>query len=256
VDIGRIKNNQLLLPKKKRHFQLENLFEIEISTMQAIRKVVGSTVGRSATVQARSMSSLKLPDLSWDFGELEPVISSEIMTLHYTKHHQAYVTNGNIALEKLAEAQHKKDTAAIIALQGAIRFNCGGHLNHSIFWKNLCSPKKGGGQLEKGELRTKIETQFGSLEKLQTQMSAATVGVQGSGWGWLGYDKASDRLVVTSTPNQDPLQPTTGLVPLLGIDVWEHAYYLQYKNVRPDYVKEIWKVVNWADVENNLRGAK
>jgi len=230
-------------------------FFITKKTMQALRKV-GSTLGRSTVVQARAMSSLKLPDLSWDFGELEPVISSEIMTLHYTKHHQAYVTNGNIALEKLAEAQHKNDTAAIIALQGAIRFNCGGHLNHSIFWKNLCSPKKGGGHLEKGELRTKIETQFGSLEKLQTQMSAATVGVQGSGWGWLGYDKASDRLVVTSTPNQDPLQPSTGLVPLLGIDVWEHAYYLQYKNVRPDYVKEIWKVVNWADVENNLRGAK
>eukprot|EP00605_Chrysophyceae_sp_TOSAG23-4_P002022 GSChrysophyteH1.ASY1.ANO1.2237.1 assembled CDS len=174
------------------------------------------------------MSSLKLPDLPWDFGELEPVISSEIMTLHYTKHHQAYVTNGNVALDKLAEAQHNNDTAAIIGLQ----------------------------ELGDGELRNKIEAQWGGLDALQQQMSAATVAVQGSGWGWLGYDKATDRLVVTTTANQDPLQPTTGLVPLLGIDVWEHAYYLQYKNVRPDYVKEIWKVVNWSDVESNLRNAK
>ena len=160
------------------------------------------------------------------------MISSEIMTLHYTKHHQAYVTNGNVALDKLAEAQHNNDTAAIIGLQGALKFNCGGHLNHSIFWKNLASPSKGGGELGDGELRNKIEAQWGGLDALQQQMSAATVAVQGSGWGWLGYDKATDRLVVTTTANQDPLQPTTGLVPLLGIDVWEHAYYLQYKNVR------------------------
>ena len=101
-----------------------------------------------------------------------------------------------------------------------------------------------------------IENQWGDLDTLQTTLSAATVGVQGSGWGWLGYDKAGKKLVVTTTPNQDPLEPTTGIVPLLGIDVWEHAYYLQYKNVRPDYVKEIWKVVNWADVSERLAAAK
>jgi len=198
---------------------------------------------------------LKLPDLPYDFGALELVISAEIMQLHYTKHHQAYVTNGNVAMEKLQEAQHKGDVGAVIGLQNAIKFNCGGHLNHSIFWKNLAPPSKGGGHLADGQLKTMIETQFGSLDALQTTMSAATVGVQGSGWGWLGYDKAGKRLVVTTTPNQDPLQPTTGLVPLLGIDVWEHAYYLQYKNVRPDYVKHIWKVVNWADVESRLKTA-
>jgi Fe-Mn family superoxide dismutase len=204
----------------------------------------------------RAMSSLKLPDISWDFGDLEPVISAEIMELHYTKHHQAYVNNGNLAMEKLAEATHKGDTASIIAMQNAIRFNCGGHINHTIFWKNLCSPKNGGGHLDNGELRTMIESQWGDLETMQNTMSATTVGVQGSGWGWLGYDKATQKLVVTTTPNQDPLQPTTGLVPLLGIDVWEHAYYLDYKNVRPDYVKEIWKVVNWADVSERLAEAK
>eukprot|EP00606_Chrysophyceae_sp_TOSAG23-5_P000913 GSChrysophyteH2.ASY1.ANO1.638.1 assembled CDS len=202
------------------------------------------------------MSSLKLPDLPWDFGELEPVLSTEVMTLHYTKHHQAYVTNGNIALDQLAEAQHNNDTAKILALQPALKFNCGGHINHTLFWKNLAAPSKGGGHLGDGELKTMIDAQFGNLENLQDQMKAKTVGVQGSGWGWLGFDKAENKLVVTSTANQDPLQPTTGLVPLLGIDAWEHAYYLDYRNVRPDYVNEIWKIVNWADVEKNLREAK
>ena len=221
------------------------------------RKMIRGASGLiKATQNARAMSSLKLPDIDWDFGDLEPVISAEIMELHYTKHHQAYVTNGNLAMEKLAEATHKGDTASIIAMQNAIRFNCGGHINHTIFWKNLASPKNGGGHLDNGELRTMIENQWGDLDTLQTTLSAATVGVQGSGWGWLGYDKAGKKLVVTTTPNQDPLEPTTGIVPLLGIDVWEHAYYLQYKNVRPDYVKEIWKVVNWADVSERLAAAK
>jgi len=224
--------------------------------MQAIRRT--ATLGKSAAVKAhaRSMSSLKLPDLPWDFGELEPVLSTEVMTLHYTKHHQAYVTNGNIALDQLAEAQHSGDTAKVLALQPALKFNCGGHINHTLFWKNLAAPSKGGGHLADGELKTMIDAQFGGLENLQAQIKAKTVGVQGSGWGWLGFDKADNKLVVTSTANQDPLQPTTGLVPLLGIDAWEHAYYLDYRNVRPDYVNEIWKIVNWADVENNLREAK
>jgi superoxide dismutase, Fe-Mn family len=107
-----------------------------------------------------------------------------------------------------------------------------------------------------GDLNNMIKAQFGSLEAFQKTMSAATVGVQGSGWGWLGYDKPNNRLVIAACPNQDPLQGTTGLVPLLGIDVWEHAYYLQYKNVRPDYVNNIWKIVNWNDVSERLRVAK
>jgi superoxide dismutase, Fe-Mn family len=206
---------------------------------------------RSAT---RAMSSMKLPDLPYDFGDLEPVISAQIMELHHQKHHNAYVTNGNIALEKLQESLHKGDNAGVISAQQAIRFNCGGHINHSIFWKNLCNPKDS--YLEDGELKTMIESQWGDVETMQNTMSAATVGVQGSGWGWLGYDKTNNKLAIATTPNQDPLQPTTGLVPLFGIDVWEHAYYLDYKNVRPDYVKEIWKAVNWKDVAANLKDAK
>ena len=185
--------------------------------MQATRGFLRVGGSLSKVNAGRAMSTLKLPDISWDFGDLEPVISAEIMELHYTKHHQAYVTNGNLAMEKLAEATHKGDTASIIAMQNAIRFNCGGHINHTIFWKNLASPKNGGGHLDNGDLRTMIENQWGDVDTLQTTLSAATVAVQGSGWGWLGYDKTGKKLVVTTTPNQDPLEPTTGFVPLLLI---------------------------------------
>merc|ERR1712187_867331 len=195
-----------------------------------------------------------LPDFPYDYGALEPVISAEIMTLHHSKHHNTYVTNLNVANEKLAEAMHNEDTSAIIGLQGALKFNGGGHLNHSIFWQNLC-PVSESGEPE-GELLEAINRDFGSVAAMQEKLSGATVAVQGSGWGWLGYNKGAGKLQIATCANQDPLEATTGLVPLFGIDVWEHAYYLQYKNVRPDYVKEIFKVANWKDVAKRLAAAK
>nr|AQQ11199.1 mitochondrial manganese superoxide dismutase [Bursaphelenchus mucronatus]AQQ11200.1 mitochondrial manganese superoxide dismutase [Bursaphelenchus mucronatus]AQQ11202.1 mitochondrial manganese superoxide dismutase [Bursaphelenchus mucronatus] len=192
-----------------------------------------------------------LPDLPYDYGALEPVISAEIMQLHHQKHHATYVNNLNQAEEKSHEALAKGDLRTAIALQGALKFNGGGHINHSIFWTNL---SKDGGE-PTGELLAQIKRDFGSVEKLQERLSAATVAVQGSGWGWLGYNKTDKRLQVATCANQDPLEPTTGLVPLFGIDVWEHAYYLQYKNVRPDYVKSIWKVANWKNVDERYQNA-
>ncbi|CAM9862986.1 unnamed protein product [Phaeothamnion confervicola] len=189
-----------------------------------------------------------LPSLPYDFGALEPVISAQIMQTHYEKHHQMYVNNLNVAMDKLADAEAKGDVTAVLQQQQAIKFNGGGHINHSIFWQNLAPPSAGGGELGDDPLKAAIMAQFGSLDGLQSKMSAASVGVQGSGWGWLGYDKVSASLRITTCANQDPLEATTGLVPLLGIDVWEHAYYLQYKNLRPDYVKGIWGIINWADV--------
>lgn len=197
----------------------------------------------------------KLPELPYDFSALEPVISAEIMQLHYSKHHNAYVTNLNIALEKYHEAESKGDLAAMIALQQAIKFNGGGHVNHSIFWTNLAPASQGGGELPTGELAQAIQSEFGSVDVLIEKMSTASVGIQGSGWGWLGLNKSLNRLVLATCSNQDPLS-TLGFVPLLGIDVWEHAYYLQYKNVRPDYVKNIWKIVNWKNVEERFQHAK
>jgi superoxide dismutase, Fe-Mn family len=196
----------------------------------------------------------KLPELPYDFSELEPVISGEIMNLHYSKHHQTYVNNLNRALEQYKEAEQKQDIAAQIALQENIKFNGGGHVNHSIFWTNLISEKNGGGVLEKGVLLDAITHEFGSVENFIQDFSTKATAIQGSGWGWLGFNKAKKRLEIATCSNQDPLS-TKGLVPLLGVDVWEHAYYLQYKNVRAEYVKAIWKIVNWKNVESRFLDA-
>ncbi|KAJ8601354.1 hypothetical protein CTAYLR_004992 [Chrysophaeum taylorii] len=202
-----------------------------------------------------SRSKFTLPDLPYGYGELAPVISGEIMELHHSKHHNTYVTNLNVAAEKLETATAAGDITGIIAAQSAIKFNGGGHLNHTIFWQNLAPPAKGGGAPPTGALAAAIDAQFGSLEEMQKRLSAVTIAVQGSGWGWLGYDKANKKLALATCPNQDPLEATTGLVPLFGIDVWEHAYYLDYKNVRPDYVNAIWKIANWADVATRYQAA-
>merc|ERR1712072_892002 len=195
-----------------------------------------------------------LPDLPYDYNALEPVISAEIMQLHHSKHHQTYVNNYNVAEEKLADAVSKGDASTVIGLQGALKFNGGGHINHSIFWQNLC-PTSDSGE-PSPELMAAIERDFGSLDSLKEKLSASTVAVQGSGWGWLGLNKAANKLQIAACANQDPLEATTGLVPLFGIDVWEHAYYLQYKNVRPDYVKAIFDVANWKDVAARLAAAQ
>lgn len=197
----------------------------------------------------------KLPDLGYDFNALEPVISAEIMMLHYSKHHAAYVANLNKALEQLAEAEQKNDLPAQIALQSAIKFNGGGNINHSIFWTNLAPPNKGGGTPPNGELAKAINQDFGSLDKFIETFSAKTTAIQGSGWGWLGYNKANHRLEIATCDNQDPVV-LKGLTPILGIDVWEHAYYLQYKNVRADYVKAIWQIINWKNAEERYSQAK
>lgn len=218
-----------------------------------IRRAVGTHKSAVVCGIGAQRSKHTLPDLPYDYNALEPVISAEIMQIHHSKHHATYVTNLNVAEEKLAEAQAKKDVSAIIALGPALRFNGGGHLNHSIFWQNLC---KGGTGEPSGPLADAIKRDFGSFDNMKTRLSASTVAVQGSGWGWLGYNKTSKRLEIATCANQDPLEATTGLVPLFGIDVWEHAYYLQYKNVRPDYVNAIYKVANWDDVAQRLQKAQ
>lgn len=190
------------------------------------------------------MSKYTLPGLPYDYGDLEPAISGDIMEIHHKKHHQAYVNKLNEALDKYGSLE----LADQIALLQAIKFNGGGHVNHSIFWTNLAPVGKGGGEMVEGNLKKEIDKTFGSLESMIEKFNAKTAVVQGSGWGWLGYCKERSMLCIETCANQDPLS-TKGLVPLLGIDVWEHAYYLQYKNARPEYLKNIWKVVNWKNVE-------
>ncbi|XP_076445392.1 superoxide dismutase [Mn], mitochondrial-like [Babylonia areolata] len=194
-----------------------------------------------------------LPDLPYDYNALEPYISADIMKLHHQKHHATYVNNLNVAEEKLAEAVQKKDIQTVISLQPALKFNGGGHINHSIFWEVLAP--QGGGE-PTGDLLAQIRQDYGSFENMKKELVTSTVAVQGSGWGWLGYNPQSGRLRIAACANQDPLQATTGLVPLFGIDVWEHAYYLQYKNVRPDYVNAIFNIVNWNNVAQRFADAK
>jgi Fe-Mn family superoxide dismutase len=198
----------------------------------------------------------QLPNLPYDYKALEPVISAEIMQLHHQKHHNAYVTNLNTALEKYEQAEAKEDLNTMISLQPAIRFNGGGHINHSIFWTNLAPKNQGGGGTPQGELADAIKERWGSFESFIETFNTTAAPVQGSGWCWLAMCPKSGRLSIATCANQDPLEGTTGCSPLLGIDVWEHAYYLQYKNARPDYLKAIWQVVNWANVSQRYSKCK
>ena len=230
-----------------------------------LRTLAGSTFAVTALGnQAFAESSNKIlaetapfkqAPLPYDFGDLEPTISAEIMNLHYSKHHQGYVNNLNKALEQYAEASQKHDLPMIESLLSAIKFNGGGHINHSIFWTNLAPKNKEGGIPPNGALAEAINKDFGSFQNLVDQLSAKSIAIQGSGWGWLGYDKTHNRLTLATCDNQDPLV-IKGLVPLLGIDVWEHSYYLQYKNVRADYVKAIWNIINWKNVAERYEKAK
>ncbi|HRD55551.1 MAG TPA: superoxide dismutase [Parachlamydiaceae bacterium] len=197
----------------------------------------------------------KLPELPYALNALEPIISEEIMNLHYNKHHLAYVNNLNTAITQYQEAEKKQDLQAMVALQSAIKFNGGGHINHSIFWTNLSPENKEGGKYkEESALAEAINKQFNSKEKFIEQFSQKATAIQGSGWAWLGFNKAKGTLEIQTCDNQDPLS-TKGLIPLLGIDVWEHAYYLQYKNVRADYVKAIWNIINWKNVAERYEKA-
>lgn len=210
-----------------------------------------SLICRGLAALTSIRTKVTLPDLPYDYAALEPVICREIMELHHSKHHNAYVTNYNAAKDQLDEAVAKQDTNKIISLQGALRFNGGGHINHSIFWKNL-SPDR---SEPSDKLKNAIIKDFKSLDNLKAELKVAAVGVQGSGWAWLGLNKKNGALQVIQCPNQDPLQASTGLVPLFGIDVWEHAYYLQYKNLRPNYIDALWDIVNWKDVSVRYESA-
>nr|QBO71396.1 superoxide dismutase 2 [Pleurotus ostreatus] len=191
-----------------------------------------------------------LPPLPYAYDALEPFISKEIMTLHHTKHHQTYVNSLNAAEAAYAKASTPKER---IALQAALKFNGGGHINHSLFWTNLAPSKsegKGnGGVLAAGPLSDAIVRAFGTLDNLKKEFNATTAGIQGSGWGWLGYNPSTKLLEVVTTANQDPLLTH---VPIIGVDIWEHAFYLQYKNVKADYLNAIWSVINFEEAEKRL----
>jgi Fe-Mn family superoxide dismutase len=198
------------------------------------------------------MPTYVLPDLDYDFGALEPHISGEVMELHHSGHHKGYVEKANETLEKLDEARAKQDFTRISAFEKALAFNLSGHVLHTLFWQNL-SPD--GGDKPTGDLGAAIDEHFGSFDALKAQMSQAVVTVQGSGWGALAWEPLGQRLYVEQIYDHQGNVGQSGQN-LLVIDAWEHAYYLQYKNVRPDYVKAIWNIVNWADVSERFERAR
>lgn len=204
------------------------------------------------------MTKFTLPALSFGFDALEPVIDQKTMEIHHGKHHQTYVNNLNAALEGY-EALSDKTLEELLAnidalpttIQSAVRNNGGGHFNHSLFWAVLTTPSEN--NLPTGELAAAIEKKFGNFEKFQDEFTQAATGRFGSGWAWLVVNKEK-KIEVTSTPNQDsPIM--TGEAAILGLDVWEHAYYLAYQNRRPDYISNFFKVVNWDIVSSKYAAA-
>jgi Fe-Mn family superoxide dismutase len=198
------------------------------------------------------MTTYTLPDLPYDFGALEPHYSGKILELHHDKHHAAYVKGTNDTLDKLAEARAKQDFGALVGLQKTLAFNLSGHVLHSLFWTNL-SPD-GGGKPD-GELAAAIDEDFGSFDAFKAQLTNATTTVQGSGWGSLAWEPLGQRLYIEQIYDHQGNVGRSG-VNLLVFDAWEHAYYLQYLNVRADYVEALWSIVNWQDVSDRFAKAR
>ncbi|MDR0483531.1 MAG: superoxide dismutase [Cellulomonadaceae bacterium] len=198
------------------------------------------------------MPAYTLPDLTYDYSALEPYISGRIMELHHSKHHNAYVTGANTAIEQLEEARATGNLSAVNQLEKNLAFNLGGHINHTALWANM-SPDAGGEP--HGEIADAITEHFGSFAAFKAQFTAVGAGVQGSGWAILAWDSVGERLVIVQLyDHQGNL--TLGMVPIVLLDCWEHAYYLDKLNVRADYIAAWWNLVNWEDANERLARAK
>ena len=198
------------------------------------------------------MPNYILPDLRYDYGALEPHISGKIMELHHDKHHAAYVKGANTALEKLDEARDKEDFSRLAALEKALAFNLSGHVLHSLFWQNLTP--KGGGR-PSGELAAAIDEHFGGFEKLQKQMNEVAATIMGSGWAALVWEPVGRRLLTTQIYDHQSNLAQAG-VPILVLDAWEHAFYLQYQNRKTEFFQAIWNVWNWQDASERFESAR
>ena len=198
------------------------------------------------------MAKYTLPDLDYDYGALEPHISGQIMELHHGKHHKTYVEKANDTLDKLAESRDKQDFSRLAGLEKALAFNLSGHVLHSIFWKNL-TPKGGGRPT--GELLDLINRDFGGFEGFQKQMTEVAATVMGSGWAALVWEPLAQRLLTCQIYDHQS-NIGQGSLPLMVIDAWEHAYYLQYKNAKTEFFNAVWHLWNWQDVASRLQAAR
>ena len=198
------------------------------------------------------MADYTLPELGYDYAALEPHISARIMELHHDKHHKAYVDGANTALAKLAEARDAQDFANINKLEKDLAFNLAGHVNHTVFWTNLSAD---GGGTPEGELSAAIDDNFGSFDKFTAHFTAAAAGIQGSGWGALVWDSLGQKLLVQQYYDHQG-NFATGTVPILLLDMWEHAFYLDYVNVKADYIKAFWNIADWSNVAQRFSAAR
>ena len=206
------------------------------------------------------MGKYTLPEMPYAYDALEPHLDAQTMEIHHSKHHQKYTDGMNGALEKLSPELQEKDIEEILSninqvpdeVKGAINFNGGGYDNHKLFWNSM---KQNGGGEPTGAIADAINDSFGSFAEFKELFSSKTAPIQGSGWGWLVYNPNSGKVEYKAMPNQTSPR-TEGLVPLLGLDVWEHAYYLKYQNKRPDYIAAWWNVINWDEVNDRFSKAK
>jgi Fe-Mn family superoxide dismutase len=198
------------------------------------------------------MAQYRLPDLPYDYGALEPHISGKIMELHHDKHHKTYVDGANAAIEQLDEAREKSDFTRLSALEKALAFNLSGHILHSLFWQNM-APKAGG--KPEGELAQAIQRDFGGFDQLKRQLSQAAATVMGSGWAALVWEPLGKRLLTTQIYDHQSNLSQAG-IPLLVIDAWEHAFYLQYQNRKAEFFDAVWNVWNWKDVADRFAAAR
>lgn len=198
------------------------------------------------------MNDYVLPDLPYDYAALEPHISGEIMQLHHDKHHRAYVNGANEAIEELEEARRVNDFTRIAAVEHRLAFNVSGHVLHSLFWQNLIS---GGGGRPQGALAEQIHRDFGSFETFRTQMGRAAATITGSGWAALAWDPAGMRLLTVQIHDHQS-EMTQGSIPIMVLDAWEHAYYLQYRADKTRYFEAVWKLWNWEDIGTRFETAR
>ncbi|KAF2754697.1 manganese and iron superoxide dismutase [Pseudovirgaria hyperparasitica] len=226
---------------------------LRTTALRSALRTATTTSSKKAALSGMTITRGKatLPDLPYDYGALEPAISGQIMELHHSKHHNTYVTSLNNFSTQLAEAQAGQDYQKQIALQPLINFHGGGHINHSLFWENLAPKSQGGGEPPAGALAKEIDESFGSLDGLKEKMNTALAGIQGSGWAWLVQDTQTGKIGIKTYANQDPV--VGQFRPLLGIDAWEHAYYLQYQNRKAEYFGAIWDVINWKAAEKRFK---
>ncbi len=190
------------------------------------------------------MARYVLPELRYDYGALEPHVSARIMELHHGKHHAAYVVNANTALERLEEARAAGDFQRIAHLERTLAFNVSGHVLHSVFWRSM-GPD--GGEQPRGDLKQAIERNFGSFDRFRRQMNEVAASIMGSGWAALVWEPLSSRLLVAQIYDHQSNVAQCG-IPIMVIDAWEHAYYLQYENRKTEFFEELWKVWNWPDI--------